>query len=96
MSKMKGLSHESIKAADDAAKAEKDAPKRPDYRHFLSRLNVSSFGKNDDELPRIVKEQLQTISEFFDAYPAEKPGNDDTSRGDVAGHDRMNSGGRNR
>ncbi len=69
----KGLSHAGIKKAGEDAKAAKDAPERPNYRHYLSRLNVSSFGKNDDELPRIVKEQLTIIGEFFDAYPAERP-----------------------
>lgn len=73
MAKTKGLSHEVLKEADDAAKAKKAAPERPNYRHFLSRLNVASFGKNDDELPRIVKEQLAIIDEFFDAYPDERP-----------------------
>ena len=68
----KGLSHESIKAAEEKAKADKAAPPKPDYRHFLKRMTLASHGKNDDEVPAIVKEMQAILDEFAAAYPAEE------------------------
>ncbi len=73
---VKGLSHKGIKEATDKAKTEKDAPPKPDYRHFLKRMNLASNGKNDDEVPAIVKEMIEIITEFCAAYPDEEPKGD--------------------
>jgi len=86
---VKGLSHEGIKKATEKAKAEKAAPAKPSYRSFLKRMTLASHGKNDDEVPRIVKEMQAIVGEFSDAYP-------DKGRGDVPGRDRMKRGGHDR
>ncbi len=75
------ISHKTIKEADEKAKAAKNAPSKPDYRHFLKRMNLASHGKNDDEVPEVVKEMIGIITEFCAAYPDAAPTDADAGDG---------------
>ena len=90
MAKAKGLSHESIKAADDAAKAAKDAPKKETEREQLKSLKVITGFAKDDELPEVIVKLRARLDEI------DPPTGDDTERGDAGGRDRMESGGHDR
>jgi hypothetical protein len=84
MAKAKGLSHDSIKDADDAAKAEKAAPKEETQREQLKSLKVITAFAKDNELAQVIEQLRARLDEI------------DTARGDAGGRDRMESGGRNR
>ena len=68
MAKSKGLSHETLREADEAAKAEKaeDAvQKKPTDREQLKRLKlITAFSLNDDELPEVKRQLREALDEF--------------------------------
>ena len=64
MAKPKGLSHDTIKAADDAAKAEKAAPKIETEREQLKSLKVITAFAKDDELPQTIVKLRARLDEI--------------------------------